>query len=124
MLYWEAEDPALAEVHHLVVLCYHLQHPSLVSQEGLRQAVRLLADFVEGGVSPAEIRRRDRVKVASQNRRWKVKSSPADQGSYQHEVQWAMTARDVAAGGRQNYVENVRRWAEAVLENLRESENI
>lgn len=30
MLFWEAENPrAGAEVHHLMVLCYHLQHPSL-----------------------------------------------------------------------------------------------
>ena len=29
MLFWEAENPANGEVHHLAVLCYHLQHPHL-----------------------------------------------------------------------------------------------
>jgi hypothetical protein len=123
MLYWEAEDPALAEVHHLMVLCYHLQHPGLHSREGLHQAVALLSDFVEGGVSPAEIRRRNRIRVASQNRKWKVKASGTDRGSYQHEVHWAVVARDIVAAGQQNYVESVRKWAEAVLENLKVTGN-
>lgn len=38
MLYWEAEDPSLGEVHRLSVLCNYLQHPSLYSLEGLEQA--------------------------------------------------------------------------------------
>ena len=34
MLFWEAEHPAYgAEVHHLLVLCYYLQHPSLYSPD-------------------------------------------------------------------------------------------
>ena len=35
LLFWENERPELGEVHHLLVLCYHLQHPSLYSAEGL-----------------------------------------------------------------------------------------
>src|SRR5688500_17798962 len=67
-LYWESEDPALGVVHHLMVLCYHLQHPSLYSPEGLRFGRQLLADFVEGGVSPQEVRGRERDRLDSGKR--------------------------------------------------------
>ena len=51
MLFWEVENPGDgAEVHHLMVLCYHLQHPSLYSPAGLSEARRLLAEFVERGL--------------------------------------------------------------------------
>lgn len=32
---WEGENPAvILQAHHLMVLCYHLQHPSLYSPRG------------------------------------------------------------------------------------------
>ena len=46
MLYWEAEFPALGVVHHLMVLCYHLQHPHLYSARTLTDAQGMLVDFV------------------------------------------------------------------------------
>src|SRR5512145_2930017 len=50
MLFWENEHPPLGEVHHLMVLCYHLQHPSLYAPEGLEYAKGLLVDFIERGL--------------------------------------------------------------------------
>ncbi len=38
MLYWETEEPSRWAVHHLMVLCYHLQHPHLYSPETLAGA--------------------------------------------------------------------------------------
>jgi hypothetical protein len=38
MLFWENEDPANGAVHHLMVVSYHIQHPSLYSPEGLENA--------------------------------------------------------------------------------------
>ena len=53
MLFWENENPTSgAEVHHLMVLSYYLQHPSLYSPEGLDEARRLLTGFLEGGPPP------------------------------------------------------------------------
>lgn len=49
MLYWENEQPELGSVHHLMVLCYHLQHPCLLSKAGLDYGVELLRDFLENG---------------------------------------------------------------------------
>ncbi len=120
MLYWENEDPTRGEVHHLMVLCYHLQHPSLYSAEGLAHGRALLADFVASGLTPQQARRRNRAKVASGNREWSITARPGNRGAYERPVAWAMTAADVVAGGADRYVDNVRAWAEAAHRNLTE----
>jgi uncharacterized protein DUF5946 len=125
MLYWEMEDlERFGQVHHLMVLVYHLQHPSLYSPETLAGAKNMLVDFVERGVTPQEVRRRMRQQVSSSNRTWKVTGTPESHGGYGHPVTWTMTAADIVAGGAENYCENVRRWAEAALKSLRESRNL
>ncbi len=118
MLYWENEDPARLVVHHLLVLCYHLQHPSLYSAEGLAHGRALLADFVAGGLTPQEARRRDRERVASGNRAWPMTARPGNAGAYERPIVWTMTAADVAAGGAELYVDNVRQWAVEVYRAL------
>jgi hypothetical protein len=121
-LFWENEEPARGVVHHLMVLCYHLQHPSLYSREGLAYSRALLADFVERDVSPEEARRRNREVVDSGRRDWSVTARPGNQGAYEQPVQWTMTAADVVAGGANLYVENVKSWAASVNDALRASE--
>src|SRR5215210_7893546 len=76
MLYWESEDPSLWEVHHLMVLCYHLQHPSLYSPAGLNWAKDTLVEFVEQSASTEEVRRHNRTNLDSGNRKWKIKGTP------------------------------------------------
>src|SRR5687768_18585806 len=76
MLYWESEDPTLGEVHHLMVLCYHLQHPGLYSPEGLTAAKNLLVSFLEEGLSTEEVRRRNRSRLDSGKRTFKIKATP------------------------------------------------
>jgi uncharacterized protein DUF5946 len=124
MLAWEYEDSRLGAVHHLMVLCYHLQHPSLYSPEGLRDGQQLLVQFVDQGVSPAEIRRRNRHRVDSGNRTWKITARPGAQGAYTHAVAWPMTAAQVVAAGPGQYCANVRAWAEATLAQLKASGNL
>jgi hypothetical protein len=119
MLFWEAEYPAYGVVHHLMVLCYHLQHPTLYSPEGLSTAKHLLVEFVERGVSPAEIRQRNRARLDSSQRKWKIKGTPASHAAYDPLVQWRTTAADVTAGGPDNYCDNVRAWARSVYEALK-----
>jgi hypothetical protein len=113
MLSWEFEH-SLLDVHHLMVLCYHLQHPSLYSPEGLLEARRLLNEFVERGASPQEVRRRNRSRVDSGKRDWKIKGTAASHGSFARPVHWAMTAADVTKGGPERYYENVQKWARSV----------
>jgi len=120
MLFWEADYPAYgAEVHHLLVLCYHLQHPSLYSPVGLKAAKQLLLEFVEQRASPAEVRQRYQARVDSSQRDWKITGTPAAHGSYDPPIQWTMTASDVVAGGAENYCDNVRLWARAINERLK-----
>ncbi len=121
MLFWENEHPPLGEVHHLAVLCYHLQHPSLYAPEGLEYAKDLLVDFLECGLSPQEVRRRSRDQVDSGKRSWKVKSRGNARGAYPHPVRWSLTAADVTAGGASQYVDRVRQWACSIFADLKRS---
>jgi hypothetical protein len=111
MLYWEAENPGDgAEVHHLMVVCYYLQHPSLYSPAGLNEARRLLVEFVEQGTSPIEVRQRNRTRFDSSQRDWRIKGTAASHGWYDRALAWKMTAADVVAGGSDHYCDNVRLW--------------
>lgn len=120
MLFWEVEHPAYgAEVHHLLVLCYYLQHPRLYSPDGLNEARRLLVEFVEHKTSPAEVRQRNRDVADSSKRKWKITGTPTSHGAYDHAVVWTMTAADVVAGGSKNYCDNVRAWAQSIHATLK-----
>jgi hypothetical protein len=119
MLFWEAEYPAYGEVHHLMVLCYHLQHPCLYTPDGLKEARRLLVKFVERGASPAQVRQRNRTQVDSSKRKWKIKAIASSHGSYDQPVRWTLTAADVVAGGSENYCDNVRAWAKLINATLK-----
>ncbi|MFO7323933.1 MAG: DUF5946 family protein [Chloroflexota bacterium] len=119
MLFWEAERPEIGVVHHLMVLCHHLQHPSLYSEDGLRYSRKLLDDFVANGVTPEEARRRNREAVSSENRHWKVTARPDSVGAYERPIHWTMTSADVVARGIDNYVHSVGEWAQSVYDALR-----
>jgi hypothetical protein len=121
MLSWEWEYPGHGEVHHLMVLCYHLQHPSLYSPEGLSAARQLLADFLEHGTTTEEVRRQRRATVDSGARTWKIKGTPASHGVYDPPMHWTMIAAHVTASGAENYVESVRIWARSIHETLKDS---
>lgn len=125
MLFWEQADMEhLGVVHHLMVLTYHLQHPSLYSPDGLKHSMGLLVDFVARGVTPQQVRQRDRDKVDSSKRAFKIKGTPESHGAYAHPVAWTMRAADVVAGGAEHYVENVRAWSQSVYDDLVRSGNL
>lgn len=124
MLAWENERPENGQVHHLTVLCYYMQHPSLYSPDGLREAKQLLVEFVEKGVSPQEMRRRNRDRVDSGERKWKIKATAESKGAYLHPIQWKMTAEDVVANGIDAYCDSVRAWARSMLDIIRASGNL
>lgn len=119
MLAWEHENPANLAVHHLMVLCYHLQHPSLYSPEGLRGAIHLLDDFVGRGLTPEQTRKRDRPIMNSHERTWKIKGTPASHGVYDRSVQWTMTAANVIENGIDNYCDSVQAWARSMYDVLK-----
>lgn len=121
-LAWESEypDKTLA-AHHLLVLCYHLQHPHLYSPQGLEEAQRLLAAFVQEGMTPAEARRRQRDAVDSGRRAWKITGTPTSYGAYTHPIQWPMTMGDITSGDLDGYIARVQAWARSTLEALKTS---
>ena len=124
MLAWEMENPHNMAVHHLMVLCYHLQHPHLYSPEGLSGAMQLLIDFVDRGLSPEKVRKYNRARVDSSTRTWKIKGTPAAHGVYDPPVQWKLTAAYVIKSGMDNYCASVRTWASSVYETLKTSGKI
>jgi hypothetical protein len=119
MLAWEHEKPANWAVHHLTVLCYHLQHPSLYSPEGLSGAIRLLDDFLERGITPEQSRKRNSAVVNSNSRAWKIKGTDASHGVYDPPIQWTLTAAHVIANGIDNYCDSVRTWSRSAYESLK-----
>ncbi len=124
LLFWEDEKPANWEVHHLTVLCYHLQHPSLYAAAGLQSAKGLLVRFIEEGISPQTIRTQMRDQVDSGRRKFKITATAESQGAYDQPIAWSMTAADVVAAGIERYVERVNAWARATLDDLRASGNL
>ena len=94
MLFWENETPSYGEVHHLIVLCYHIQHPSQFSPEGLSEAIHLLVKFLEHGVTPQQALIISHTKVDSSRRTWKIKGRAASHGSYPGPIQWRTTIAD------------------------------
>lgn len=119
LLFWEAENPeAAAEVHHLMVLCYYLQHPSLYAPDGLREALGLLVEFVGRGTPPQVVRARNSARLDSGARDWKIGAAPGMQAAYAQPVAWTMTAADVVANGPERYVASVQGWAGATLDAL------
>lgn len=120
MAAWELEHQ-LYDVHHLMVLCYHLQHPHLYSPEGLAGAKQMLASFLEEGLTPQQMRGRIRAGVDSGTRAYKIKGTAENHGAYDRPVVWRMWAGDVVRGGIDRFYANVRLWADATLKALRES---
>lgn len=118
MLAWEFEDPAGAgRVHHLTVLCYGIQHPSLYSLQGLAEAKALLVAFVERGESPASVRRRNRQRLDSGRRTWKIAGTAA---LSQRPVRWPVTIAEVAPGDPTGYCARVEAWARSICQILGE----
>lgn len=123
LLGWEHEYQ-LPDVHHLLVLCYHLQHPSLYSPTTLAWGKRALARFLEEGVTPQALRREMHPMMDSGKRNFKITGTPESHGAYAHPVVWTMTVHDVVQGGPDHYYANVRAWAESILQSLRASGNL
>lgn len=123
LLAWEW-DYQLLDVHHLLVLCFHLQHPSLYGPRVLDEAVTMLIRFQDAGVSPAQMRREMAPSVDSGVRRFKIRGTPEAHGVYRHPVAWTMTVGGVVAAGPEHYSASVRAWADSMLASLKVSGNL
>lgn len=117
----EYQDPGgVGALHHLTVLCYVVQHPNQYSSEALAWASNMLEAILEFGLSGAEVRRRAREVFAPEARQWRVTRSLRPTGSLSEPIRWRMTVADVAFGDPAGHTQRVLRWAQAVVEAMRE----
>ncbi len=117
MLGWEWEYQLL-DVHHLMVLSYNLQHPSILSPDGLTVSIGLLRQFLEEGITPELMRKRMSAAVDSGTRTFTITAREGAVGRYAHPITWTMRASDVVHAGVDQYYESVRKWAESALKSL------
>lgn len=104
---------AAAQVHHLMVASYMLQH-NAYSDEGRAGVIGLMEDWLERGITPQQSRQQQRDRVNSGNRNWKITGT-----SSAHFTSWPMTAMDVNSDDPAQYVKDVEAWARAVLGAIR-----
>jgi hypothetical protein len=125
MIAWDFEDfQGVGHIHHLTVLCYNLQHPHVYSSRGLEDAKDFLIEFVVKNASFEEHDKRNKERLSSNVRDWKISGTEDDHGSYSRKPTWRMTARDVVDSGLESYVGNVKKWSKCVYEDLKESSNL
>ena len=119
MLAWDFQDPIGAgQLHHLTVLCYNLQHPSVYSPEALEEAKQVLTDFIVNNVSAKQMLAKQRQNFSSKNRDWKIQGTSERFGSYQQKINWTMTAADVVMLGISSYSDSVLKWAKSISMDL------
>lgn len=118
LLFWEF-DSDLFELHHLMVLCYHIQHPQLLSGQALETAKWQLAAFVDDGVTPDQMRKMLLNRLASQPSSVKVTSTNRDYGQHDSSITWSMTVFDVVSAGSEGYYASVKEWSRSILHTLR-----
>jgi hypothetical protein len=122
LLGWELEY-LLYDVHHLLVLTYHLQHPALYSPDMLRQGITMLDDFLDADITPQQMRQDISQQVDSGTRTTKITGTPQSHGSYPQPIPWTMHIGAVVAAGLDAYYRSVRQWARAVQQDIRQSGN-
>ena len=125
MIVWDFDDfTGVGQIHHLTVISYNLQHPSLYSRKGLEYAKTSLLEFSKNPTAYTKHGMHDLKTLSSDVRDWKITGTAADHGNYEEKPVWTMRASDVVAGGLGNYVENVKRWSSSIIEALEKSGNV
>lgn len=109
----EFTDPDYGAVHHLTVAAYMLQHPSRLSLKGWQAIRELLGQFVEDGVSPAEVRTRRQKSVDNRHRLWSFKKGPRLQ--LPSAFAWTQTILSIDDATAAQYRENIEQWARQTL---------
>ena len=109
----EYENPTTyGTVHHLTVACYMLQHNDY-SRSGWLEARQMLAEFIQQGITPADVRKRNHSKLDSRNRKWSV--SKGAKLSEVEAIVWSGTVGDVRLDEPENYCADIKLWATTVL---------
>jgi hypothetical protein len=108
----EFENPTTyGAVHHLTVACYMLQHNEY-SREGWLGTRHLLAQFINEGKTPAEVRQQNRHKLDSGQRKWRVTKGAKISTDG---INWTRTIADVRLDNPKVYCADIELWAKSVL---------
>lgn len=125
MIMWDFEDfNGVGKVHHLTVLSYNLQHPSVYSQKGLENAIISLEEFLFNPKSFSKHDEINRINLSSNVRDWKITGTLNEHAKYKFKPTWSIVASDIVNAGLDEYTKNVEKWGESVLQSLKNSGNI
>ena len=109
----EFENPGTyGAVHHLTVICYMLQH-NRYSREGWQQSRALLAEFVDQGRMPDQVRREFRKPFDNKQRTWSF--TQGDRLAEFGRIIWTRTIADLHTDDPVQYCTDVRDWAKSIL---------
>jgi hypothetical protein len=89
-----------------------LQH-NLYSREAWLEAREMLARFIHLGITPSDVRRQNRRRLDSSQRRWSVTKGAKMAGL--DGIVWTRTIADVCLDTPDRYCADVRLWATGVL---------
>ncbi len=114
LLAWEHNDPELRAEHFLTVAAYNLQHPAQFSDEALVGLRTVFIDYLDHGLTIAEIRHRVG-QMAAGNKR--VLKDETERKPVQRP--WPMTIADVCLPHRpEGAATRVRAWAASIRQQL------
>jgi hypothetical protein len=115
LLFLEYEYPECAgKVHHLMVMCYMLQH-NRYSDEAAALVVDGLEACVKRGMSPSELRVKNAKMADSSVRRWKVIGST----TLTRHIRWPITILDINSVEPDAYCATVNEWTRTTLDAIR-----
>lgn len=109
----EFEHPTTyGTVHHFTVTNYMLQHNEY-SKEGWLEARQMLAEFIQQGITPADIRRRNLSRFDSRNRKWSL--TKGAKLSEFDAIVWSRAISDVRLDTPEIYCTDIKLWAASIL---------
>lgn len=110
LIAWEVDDVELRGEHFLTVASYNLQHPARFTDDAIDGLRKSYVDYLDRGISVAEIRRRASAAFEG------TKRVHRDEASVRPVLRtWSMTIADVYHGGEpRGAAERVRRWARQI----------
>lgn len=122
MITWDFEDfKGVGRVHHLTVLCYHLQHPSHYSPDGLKHAVKILKKVIEKNLSGEKLYQIESDTYSSSQRNWRVTGVETNYGKYRLGINWTTTVAEVVKNGVTEYPDHVEQWARTIYDDLKKA---
>ena len=112
---WEYQDPEHMAEHFLTVASYNLQHPAQFTDEALAGLRVAVMDYLDQGISPAELRRR-----ASQAYEGKRRVLKPENERRPILYQWGSTIADVYLPDHpEGAATRVRAWGASIAAKIR-----